>query len=105
VKGLFVKFETGFSVNYGTTRVQEDFSGVTTDAEFMALLDRVYVRRDNELEYGSNVLFRNQVALGYRFSDELSADVYYEHQSHGYILDDDNNDGLDSFGLRVSRKF
>jgi len=44
---------------------------VTTDAEFMALLDRVYERRDNELEFGSNVLFRNQAALGYRFSDKL----------------------------------
>lgn len=104
----YVEYEVGLSIHDGTTKIE-----LISDAEFDGLsltegveyLENYFERQENEIEFGSPVLIRNQFALGYRFNETWSADISWEHLSHGRIFDDDRNDGLDNFGLRVSRKF
>jgi len=104
----YVEYEVGLSVHDGTTKIElisdEEFDALSiTDRR--AYLDNYFSRLDSEIEFGSPVLIRNQFALGYRFNETWSADVSWEHLSHGLLFDEDRNDGLDNFGLRVSRKF
>ncbi|MEM7729463.1 MAG: acyloxyacyl hydrolase [Pseudomonadota bacterium] len=62
-------------------------------------------RLDNEIEFGSRVLFRNAFALGYRLSDAWAGEVFYEHLSHGKILSNGPNEGLDAYGFRAAYRF
>lgn len=65
---------------------------------------RIRANAEN-IEFGSRVLFREQVALGVRVTESWAAEIFYEHLSHGNILDDGSNEGLDNAGLRLSRRF
>ena len=105
---FYGEYEVGLSIHDGTTKIEiigdEEFTALSFP-ERRAYIDNFFARRENEIEFGSPVLIRNQFALGYRFNETWSADISWEHLSHGRLFDDDRNDGLDNFGLRVSRKF
>ena len=62
-------------------------------------------REANTIEYGSRILFREQFTLGLRLDDKWATEAYFEHVSHGKILSDGPNDGSDSAGIRINRKF
>ena len=49
---------------------------------------------------GSRDLFRTTFALEREFGDRFATQLYYEHMSHGQILDEGRNQGLDYVGLR-----
>lgn len=49
---------------------------------------------------GSRDLFRTTFALEREFGDRFATQLYYEHMSHGQILDKGRNQGLDYVGLR-----
>ena len=77
-----------------------------------AQLDRInqenipyLARLNNEIEFGSRILFRQGFALGYRVNDDWAGEIYFEHLSHGKILSSRSNEGLDSLGIRISRRF
>jgi lipid A 3-O-deacylase len=50
---------------------------------------------------GSRDLFRTSLALEREFGERWATQLYYEHMSHGQILDQGRNQGLDFVGLRV----
>jgi lipid A 3-O-deacylase len=50
---------------------------------------------------GSRDLFRTTLALEREFGNHFAAQLYYEHLSHGQILDKGRNQGLDEAGLRL----
>ncbi len=50
---------------------------------------------------GSRDLFRTSLALEREFGSRFAAQLYYEHMSHGQILDEGRNQGLDYVGLRL----
>jgi|CXWL01.1.fsa_nt_gi lipid A 3-O-deacylase len=50
---------------------------------------------------GSRDLFRTSFALEREVGDRFAWQIYYEHLSHGQILDTGRNQGLDEAGLRV----
>ncbi len=52
--------------------------------------------------FGSRDLFRTHFAAGVRVTPRLDAAFVVEHLSHGQILGDDSNQGLDNIGLRLS---
>lgn len=52
--------------------------------------------------FGSRDLFRTHLAAGVRLTDRLDAAVVFEHLSHGQIIGEDSNQGLDNAGLRLS---
>jgi len=63
-------------------------------------------RQNTEIDFGSRLLFREQIALGYRWSDEWSVHIFAEHLSNGKIIDQNApNEGLDTLGLRLARHF
>lgn len=105
---FYAEFGGGLSVHSGTNKV--DFPSAATLQpltinERLALFEDVFFRDDNEIQFGSTVLFRAQLALGYDINDTWSADVVYEHLSNGRVFSSTRNDGLDSVGFRLSRKF
>ncbi|KJS37257.1 MAG: hypothetical protein VR74_09345 [Hyphomonas sp. BRH_c22] len=56
----------------------------------------------NHVLLGSKDLFRTSLALNYAISDRWGAQALYEHLSHGQILGNGRNQGLDNVGLRVT---
>lgn len=62
--------------------------------------------QQSEIDFGSRILFRQQLAFGYRWSETWSTQIFAEHLSHGKILVRGRpNEGLDNIGMRVSRHF
>ena len=54
---------------------------------------------------GSRDLFRTTLALEREFGTRFAAQLYYEHMSHGQVLDEGRNQGLDYVGLRLLYRF
>lgn len=54
---------------------------------------------------GSRDLFRTTLALEREFGPRVAAQLYYEHMSHGQVLDEGRNQGLDYVGLRFLYRF
>lgn len=54
---------------------------------------------------GSRDLFRSSFALEREFGNRVAAQLYWEHMSHGQILDKGRNQGLDYVGLRLQWRF
>lgn len=54
---------------------------------------------------GSRDLFRSTFALEREFTPRLAAQLYWQHMSHGQILDEGRNQGLDYVGLRFIYRF
>ncbi len=61
--------------------------------------------RGEKIEFGSQVLFEPEFAVGYRLSEKASAELSYVHLSHGQILASGKNQGLDQFGVRLRYRF
>jgi len=76
------------------------------NAIFAADLAEFRARQQSEIDFGSRVLFRQQIAFGYRWTDKWSSHIFAEHLSHGNILVSGKpNEGLDTVGIRFSRHF
>jgi len=54
---------------------------------------------------GSRDLFRESIAIEKEISKRFAAQLYYEHLSHGQILDHGRNQGLDEAGLKFVFRF
>jgi lipid A 3-O-deacylase len=54
---------------------------------------------------GSRDLFRTTFALEREFGSRFAGQLYWEHMSHGQILDQGRNQGLDFVGLRFLYRF
>ncbi|MCG8440447.1 MAG: acyloxyacyl hydrolase [Caulobacterales bacterium] len=54
---------------------------------------------------GSHVLFRTALGVDARVSERWSVGIYYEHFSHGQILGEGRNQGLDELGARIGYHF
>ncbi|MEQ8301087.1 MAG: acyloxyacyl hydrolase [Hyphomonas sp.] len=56
----------------------------------------------NHVLLGSHDLFRTSLAFNYAIDERWGAQVMYEHLSHGQVLGNGRNQGLDNVGLRVT---
>lgn len=107
---FYGEFAFGLSVHNGEERVPNPADAATdlpgaTAAEIQAEITRRFERKRDTIEFGSSVLFRNQLAVGYAVSDTWSTELVYEHLSNGTIIGGPENEGLDSLGLRVAYKY
>lgn len=59
----------------------------------------------SRLMLGSRDLFRSALGLDYHFDDRWSLGLQWVHLSHGEILGEGRNQGLDALGLRLGRAF
>lgn len=63
--------------------------------------DRRVALRSERIEFGSQVLFEPELALGYRLTDSTSIELSYVHLSNGQIFNQGKNEGLDEVGIRL----
>ncbi|MGE0830578.1 MAG: acyloxyacyl hydrolase [Hyphomonadaceae bacterium] len=54
---------------------------------------------------GSRDLFRTSLGLSREFGEHWSGQVFYSHLSHGQILGEGRNQGMDQIGLRIGYRF
>lgn len=60
---------------------------------------------DNNLLLGSEDLFRTSIGLTRDFAGPWETQVFFEHLSHGMILGDGHNQGVDQIGVRFGYAF
>lgn len=60
---------------------------------------------EENILFGSRDLFRSALALNYDLNEDWGLQLQYEHLSHGQILGNGRNQGVDSAGLRVRYSF
>ncbi len=60
---------------------------------------------DEHLLLGSEDLFRLALAVSREIAPNVEAEISFEHLSHGYIIGDGRNQGLDNAGVRLIYKF
>jgi len=61
-------------------------------------------RTDTRAKYGSNVLFRETLALGVKLTDQWNAIVEVEHQSHASLFGNTNR-GLTNVNVKLGYRF
>ena len=83
----------GYAMHTGELKIKGD-----TAAERAAY-------QEEFLLLGSRDLFRTSLALTRDFNEEWSAQLLFEHLSHGQILGNGRNQGLDEFGVRLVRRY
>lgn len=59
----------------------------------------------SRIDFGSKVLFQPELSLGFRFDDAWAAELSWVHISNGQVFAQGKNQGMDSTGLRVLRRF
>ncbi|MBU4436597.1 MAG: acyloxyacyl hydrolase [Alphaproteobacteria bacterium] len=57
------------------------------------------------IDFGSQLLFEPELALGYKFNDSWSGELSYTHLSNGQIFHQGKNQGLDDVGVRLVYAF
>jgi hypothetical protein len=94
---FYIEGSFGLAVHDGKDEVPDLEPGLTPEEAQRRIFGNAHY-----IEFGSTVLFREAVSVGYRFSDTMAADIYMEHFSHGTLLSDGSNEGLDVFGVRLA---
>lgn len=84
-------FEPGFGYIVHDGEIDNPYADGTPEAAAFS---------DEHQLLGSRDLFRTTLALEREFGDRFAGQIYYEHMSHGQILDSGRNQGLDYVGLR-----
>ena len=67
--------------------------------------DDFFDRQDEEIEFGSRILFRLQGAIGYNINEDWAGEFYIEHLSNGDVFSNEVNEGVNILGIRAARKF
>lgn len=67
--------------------------------------DRRVRLRSERIEFGSQIVFEPELALGYQITDQTSVELSYVHLSNGQIFHQGKNEGLDEVGIRFVHRF
>ena len=59
---------------------------------------------DDRIDFGSRILFEPEAAVGYQFTQNVSAEVAIVHLSHAKLFSS-QNPGIDNIGVRVNYRF
>jgi len=111
-KKLYGDFSFGLVAHDGTINIDaRDFISSETGFD----QDALFNARRTQREFGSRILFREQLTLGYRINNEWAAEVFFEHLSNALLIgrkpDPDNffdsrdNDSVDTLGMRFAKRF
>lgn len=66
--------------------------------------DKTSCRQDSDCGYGVRVMPRFGLELGYRLDEKSAISLFYDHMSHYWIIDAEN-EGLEHAGLRYLYSF
>lgn len=97
---FYADFSFGAVIHDGTTEFDVSTIGTTPEDITESLLD--YYK---SIEFGSRVLFREQVSLGLRVNEDWAGEVFIEHLSNGTLIGNGTNDAVNSLGVKASRRF
>ena len=105
-KRFYADFAFGGVIHDGTkdilfSDVRDQITMDNAD-EIFAALDR---RFETEIEFGSRLLFREQITLGVRLSEDWATEVFYEHLSNAGLPENGENDGVNNLGVKLARRF
>ncbi len=102
-KKFYADFALGGVIHDGETDIflTEDLTVENAAREF----SEFFRERETQIEFGSRLLFREQVTLGVRLDDHWAGEVFFEHLSNGYAPESGKNDGVDNIGVKVARRF
>lgn len=89
-------FEPGFGYIVHDGEIDNPFPGASPQG--------IAFEEEHQL-LGSRDLFRTTFALERELGDRAAVQLYWQHMSHGQILDEGRNQGLDYVGLRFSYRF
>jgi lipid A 3-O-deacylase len=89
-------FEPGFGYIVHDGERDNPFPDNTAEAEAFS--------EEHQL-LGSHDLFRTSFALEREFGPRFAGQLYWEHMSHGQVLDTGRNQGLDYVGVRLLYRF
>lgn len=92
-KTFFGEFALGYDIHDGVVDLNPDPSNP----------DRIRLAATRAI-MGSRDVFRIALGAGVHLNERWDAAVVLEHYSHGQILGDGKNEGLDNFGVRLSYK-
>ncbi len=92
---LYGDFSFGLVVHDGTNIIDPN-----NELDFF---ERINLRNEN-ISFGSRVLFREQITLGYRITNDWAAEIFGEHLSNGQVFGN-INEGVDIVGAKVSKRF
>lgn len=70
-----------------------------------AEIDRRLALYNTRIDFGSKVLFKPELSLGFRFAERWAAELSYVHLSNGQIFHRGKNQGLDDAGARLVYSF
>jgi len=121
-KKLYGDFAVGLVAHDGTKTIEasdeliallqqaeefDNFEDIPSDLlnDFIAESNDRFDRFDNEIEFGSRILFRLQGAIGVNINEDWAGEVYIEHLSNGGVFSKTRNDAVNNLGFRVARKF
>ena len=99
--GFYVRPGIGLAYTDGEAGLPPANVGGLTPEE-LARRTKLYYTR---IDFGSQLLFEPELALGYRFNDTWSGELSYTHLSNGQIFAQGKNQGLDDVGLRLVYAF
>ena len=69
----------------------------------LGFFEQIEARNEN-ISFGSRILFREQITLGYRITEDWAAEIFGEHLSNGQIFGR-VNEGVDIVGAKLSKRF
>lgn len=91
---FFGEFDFGYAIHDGVVELPPNPG------------DPVRIRlAETRVIFGSRDLFYSSLSAGLRVTDHVDTALVFEHLSHGQILAEGKNEGLDTFGLRFSYRF
>lgn len=97
-----LEFASGWAFEPGVGYVIHD--GEIDNPFVLGTAEAAAFEREHQL-LGSRDLFRASLALEREFGDRFSGQLYWEHMSHGQVLDEGRNQGLDYVGVRLAYRF
>lgn len=104
--GASINTEGDTSKLYLDARLQRDFaSGIFVGLGVGAALHdgRLDAGNRERKALGARVLFHIPAEIGYRLDDHHSLSVYFDHVSNAFLADE--NEGMDTLGLRYGYRF
>lgn len=60
---------------------------------------------NTRIDFGSQILFEPELALGWRFNDKVAGELSWVHISNAQIFSQGKNQGLDAAGVRLIYSF
>lgn len=99
--GLYLRPGLGLAYTDGETGLPPVNEPGISQAE----IERRLVLYNTRIDFGSQVLFEPELALGYWVNDRVAVELAYTHLSNGQVFAKGKNQGLDDFGVRLNVKF